>query len=451
MKRICVVGTGYVGLVTGACFAELGHRVSCVDIDQFKVACLSQGEIPFYEPELKEIVHQNMTASRLSVTSSFAEAVKGADFVFMCVGTPPMGNDQVDLSYLHLAYINIKVVLSGKRCIIVNKSTVPPGTSDMMEFILSRQCNGAGSPRVVANPEFLREGNAVYDFMHPSRVVIGANDQAAATAVAELYRPLDCPVLITDPRTAEMIKYVSNAFLATKISFINEIANICDKIGVNVDDVAEGIGLDPRIGKEFLKAGIGYGGSCLPKDTAVLGRLARASGQVPALLNAVIEVNSQQPHYLIERVKGALQTLAGSKLAVLGLSFKAHTDDTRCSPAITLIKALQSQGAEVTAYDPQPLLKTGVLPDQVKCAQDPYEAARGCEAVIVATDWPEFKDLDLPRLKAVMRGHVLADGRNILDPDRVKQAGFLYIGVGRGREASFPLPSSPNWVAVLLD
>ncbi len=432
MKSICVVGTGYVGLVTGACFAEMGHRVSCIDNDEAKMAALKEGVIPIYEPDLPSLVQRNMEAGRLSVTSSFHEGLKGADFVFITVGTPAVEGNKVDLSYLHLAYMSIGAALNGNHPIIVNKSTIPPGTSDMMEFILSRTYNGKGPLAVVANPEFLREGHAVQDFMHPSRVVVGARDPAAAEAVADLYRPLDCPIVITDTRTAEMVKYTSNAFLAMKVSFINEIASICDKIGVDVTEVARGVGLDPRIGKDFLGAGIGYGGSCLPKDIGVLCQFAQAYGLEPRLLNAVIQVNQQQPRRLVQRLKQALGRLEGTRVGVLGLAFKAGTDDVRFSPALELIRLLQEEGARVSASDPQACRTPRSLPGGVTYLADPYQVALGADAVVLATDWPQYRALDLQRLKSLMRGTVLVDARNALEPEQVRKAGLQYLGMGRG-------------------
>ena len=434
MKKICVIGTGYVGLVTGACFAEMGHRVTCVDIDPAKVEALNAGRIPIYEPGLDTVVHKNIKAKRFSVTTSYDEGLRGADYVFMCVGTPTTPEGKVDLSYIQLAYMNVNAALDGRKPIMINKSTVPPGTADMFQFILSGLGNGNGAPAVASNPEFLREGHAVHDFMYPTRVVIGSDDHQVAESVAELYRPLDCPMIFTTTRTAEMIKYASNAFLATKVSFINDIATLCDSLNVNVDYVAAGIGLDPRIGKDYLKAGIGYGGSCLPKDLAGLTNVAASVGQELKILDAVSQVNSQLPNRLVQQVKTLLGgSLQDKRIALFGLTFKPQTDDMRFSPALEVLKALREEGADVVATDPQVWRRSDVQ-DQVDTCEDLFEAARDAEAVVLATDWSVYKDMDLDTLKTVMTGDVLADGRNALDAKAAQQAGFRYIGVGRGEE-----------------
>jgi len=432
VKNICVVGAGYVGLVTGACFAELGNVVRCVDVDEAKVASLREGAIPIYEPGLDTLVHRNMNARRLSATTSFREALTEADFVFVAVGTPTTIDGQADLSYLRGAYKMIASNLNGTRPVIVNKSTVPPGTSDMMTSMLAGMTNGMEPLSVVSNPEFLREGRAVSDFMNPTRVVIGARDIPAAEAVAKLHRPLGSPILITSPRSAEMIKYASNAFLALKISFINEIAAVCDTAGVDVTEVARGMGMDPRIGADFLNAGIGYGGSCLPKDMAALTSFAEEGGYSPNMLKAAIEVNSQQPKRLVGQVEELLGTLDGAHVAVLGLAFKPGTDDLRYSPAVEIVELLLSKRAEVKACDPRACLTAQALPAGAEYLLDPYLAAQGCDAVILATEWPEYTDLDLVRLKAGMKGDVLADGRNTIGIEKALQAGFVYLGPGRG-------------------
>ncbi len=431
MRNITVIGTGYVGLVTGACFADMGHRVICVDVDEAKVAALRRGDVPIYEPGLEPVVQRNLHAGRLSATTSFKDALQDADFVFMCVGTPQSATGDIDLSYLHSAYVKVQEALPTRHPTIVNKSTVPPWTTDTMGAFLARLGNGHGAPAVVANPEFLREGHAVADFMRPPRVVIGSRDPEAAEAVAELYQPLGCPIVLTDPPTAEMIKYASNAFLATKISFINELSRMCDKLGIDVTQVAHGIGMDHRIGKDFLRAGIGYGGSCLPKDIAALIHLSRAVGHEPELLAAVASVNNQQPSYLVDRVEEQLDGLDGKKVGVLGVAFKPDTDDVRCSPALELIKVLLERGALVTAYDPEAWRRFKEIPSAVRMVRDMDLAVRDSDALIIATEWAEIKALDLREAKRLMRGNVLADGRNVLDPDEAKQAGFQYVGVGR--------------------
>lgn len=432
MKNICIIGTGYVGLVTGACFAELGNHVRCVDIDESKVASLNKGVMPIFEPGLEQIVQRNMEMGRLIVTASYEVGVKDADFVFMAVGTPNTPTGEIDLSYLHGAYQMMGASLNGARPIVVNKSTVLPGTGDLMEGVIANLTNGAGPLSVVSNPEFLREGRAIHDFMNPSRVVVGGTEDEAINAVAELYRPLNCPIILTDRRSAEMTKYASNAFLAMKISFINEIAAICDETGVSVTSVAEGIGLDPRIGKDYLNAGLGYGGSCLPKDMAGLASFASQNGIDSKILNAVMEVNSDQPKHLLRQVEQALGTLKGARVAVLGLTFKPDTDDLRHSAALEIISLLLDEGAEVVGCDPKAILNVRALPSGVTYVPEPYQAAQGADAVIIATEWQEYVQLDLQRLKSYMNGNVLADGRNVLDPEKAQQAGLFYIGVGTG-------------------
>jgi UDPglucose 6-dehydrogenase len=439
MSRICVVGAGYVGLVTGACFAELGHRVTVLDIDQEKVIALTKGILPFYEPGLEPLVLANMKSRRLSFATSFPEAMQEADFVFMCVGTPVVYQKRVDLSYLHNAYMKAASALSGNPPLFVNKSTVPPGTADMMSNIMSARLNGHGPLKVAANPEFLREGHAVEDFLHPSRIVIGARSPEVAGAVADLYAGIGGSRMITDPVTAELVKYAGNAFLATKVSFINEIALLCEKLGVDVRDVSRGIGMDPRIGPDFLNAGIGYGGSCLPKDTAALTHFFDAYCDGARLLQATIEVNSRQPERLVRRIKAALGSLKGARVAVLGLTFKPDTDDLRCSPAVELVKGILLEGAEVRACDPLAWRRAAEIDDRVTGTNDPYQAAQGCDAVVLATDWEEYRVLDLNRLREVMRGNVLADGRNAFDPNLVREAGFMALSVGRPTHLPGPM------------
>ncbi len=431
MKHICVVGSGYVGLVTGACFAKLGHEVACVDIDEARVASLRRGVVPIYEPGLQSLVHDNLQNGRLQFYASLQKGIRNADFVFMCVGTPATQDNNSNLTYVYKAYLTLAEMELGRQTIVVNKSTVPPGTADTMASILARIRNGRQAPPVVSNPEFLREGHACSDFMKPTRVVIGASEQAAASAVAELFQFTDAPFLFTDRSTAEMIKLVSNAFLATKVSFINEIATLCEKIGVDVEPVAKGIGLDPRIGDDYLRAGIGYGGSCLPKDIAVLNKLIVLKSHESKLLSAVIETNAAQPGRLVQRIKDALGAIQGKSIAVLGLTFKQDTDDLRKSPAIALIAELQTQGARVHLFDPKVNCPANLFDAPVLQADSPYAAAQGCDATVIATEWADFKALDLYHLKRIMSGSVLADGRNIIDIEKARAAGFRYIGVGR--------------------
>ena len=430
MKKICIVGTGYVGLVTGSCFADMGNQVTCVDINEAKIAALNEGVIPIYEPGLEQVVQRGIKSSALTFTTSIERGAAGSDFVFICVGTPTMEGSRPNLSYVYDAYMRVCPILVKDSSTLVIKSTVPPGTANVMRSMWDRTTPGQFIP-IVSNPEFLREGHAVEDFMFPDRVVIGSADPQGSESLAELYRPLKSPIFITDNSTAEFIKYASNTFLATKVSFINEMSVLCDKLGVDVTNVAKGIGMDPRIGKDYLRAGIGYGGSCLPKDIAALTYLARSHGCKPLLLDAVTQVNNRQPWHLVHHIEEALGGgFAGKTIGILGLAFKANTDDTRFSPSLEVIKALRTREIKaIKCYDP----KTSEIGEGlIEMCQTPYDAATGCDAVIVATDWPEFKELDLNHLKAVMRGTVLADGRNMLDPTQVRQAGFTYIGVGRG-------------------
>jgi UDPglucose 6-dehydrogenase len=430
MSNIYVLGSGYVGLVTGACFAELGHQVTCVDIDESKVERLNNGIIPIYEPDLEPLVKSNIEADRLRFTTSLDGLAGNADFVFMCVGTPAQDDGHVDLRYLQTAYTSIGQKLNDRKTVIVNKSSVPPGTTDKMAAMLNGLLNGHGPAHVVANPEFLREGHAVSDFMRPNRVVVGSSNEDDARAVAELYEPLKCRVMYTDASTAEMIKFASNAFLATKLTFINELANLCEHVGVNVRDVARGIGMDPRIGADYLRAGLGYGGSCLPKDTAILSSQFKIAGIEAKLLDRVIEVNDSQARRLVERVETALGTLDGVKIGVLGLAFKSDTDDTRHSPAIRVIQELQGRGADVTYYDPEATHTAAMFTKPVTKADSVGGAVEGAEAVFIATEWQEFKELDLGWLSNRMTGRVLADGRNLFRAPAVNAAGLTYIGVG---------------------
>ena len=430
MKNIYVLGSGYVGLVTGGCFAELGHQVTCVDIDAGKVERLSKGIIPIYEPDLEPLIKKNIEEGRLRFTTSLDELSGNADFVFMCVGTPARQDNHVDLSYLEAAYQNVGKLLRGGKTIIVNKSSVPPGTTEKMTALLNGLLNGHGPARVVANPEFLREGHAVSDFMHPNRVVIGSPNEADNRAVAALYEPLKAPVMFTAASTAEMIKFASNAFLATKLTFINELAALCEMEGVNVRDVARGIGMDPRIGADYLRAGLGYGGSCLPKDTAILSSQFEMAGIESRLLNTVIEVNGSQAGRLVERLEKHVDTLSGKKVGVLGLAFKSDTDDTRYSPAINVIRELQARGADVTYYDPKATHTANMFEKPLRKAGSIEEAVSGAEVTVIATEWREFKEMDLAWLRSRMSGSVLADGRNLFSGEIVRSAGLTYIGVG---------------------
>jgi UDPglucose 6-dehydrogenase len=430
MAKICVIGTGYVGLVTGTCFADIGHRVTCLDIDQNRIDQLHQGIMPIYEPGLEQIVEQNVDAGRLDFTTDYSEALQGADFAFIAVGTPSDNDGDADMRYVKQAVMSIAQHLD-HPITIVNKSTVPVGTGDWVAEII-QDMNGANTfPfSVVSNPEFLREGSAVSDFMNPDRVVLGSTDRAAAEKVATLYEPLRSPIMITDLRTAEMIKYASNAFLATRISFINEIANICESLGADVKEVARGMGMDQRIGPAFLDAGLGWGGSCFPKDVKALAHMAATHGAHPQLLQAVMNINLNQRNRAVEKLEKALGGLAEKTIGVLGLSFKPNTDDTRYSPALAIIRMLIEAGATIQGFDPQAMTASQAeIPDLQLCA-NPYDVAKGADALLLATEWNEFKSLDFTRIKANMRGDVILDGRNIWYRMNLHQMGFTYFGMG---------------------
>ena len=432
MRKITVVGVGYVGLVTAAGFSDLGNRVVALDIDEKKIAMLKRGEMPIYEPGLEEMVHRNVHAGRLSFTTSYAEALEGAEFAFIAVGTPEGVDGEADLRYVAAAAKSIAENMSGPL-IVVNKSTVPVGTGDWVADIIREHQKEPHPFSVVSCPEFLREGAALHDFMNPHRIVLGSTDPEAAEKVAQLHLPLRAPIIVTDLRTAEMIKYASNAFLATKISFINEIANICEALGADVKEVAVGMGYDPRIGPLFLEAGLGYGGSCFPKDVKALAHMAETRGRHPQLLHAVMEINEDRRRMAVERVKEMLGgSLKGKTVGLLGLAFKPNTDDMREAPSIDIARGLLKEGAQVRAYDPIAMENARVILPEVEMCADPYALARGCDALVVVTDWNEFKQLDLERLRDLMSQPVVFDGRNIYDPEIMKRLGFRYRGVGRG-------------------
>jgi UDPglucose 6-dehydrogenase len=431
MKQICVVGVGYVGLVTAACFADLGNRVIALDVNQEKIDGLKLGKLPIYEPGLKELVDHNVHAKRLSFTTSYAESLAGTEFVFIAVGTPMGVDGEADLHYVEAAARDIAENMTGPL-IIINKSTVPVGTGDWVADILLGYQKQPIPFSVVSCPEFLREGSAIGDFMQPYRTVLGSLDPEAAEKVAQLHLPLRAPIVITDLRTAEMIKYASNAFLATKISFINEISNICEALGADVKEVAIGMGYDTRIGKQFLDAGVGYGGSCFPKDVKALAYMAAEKGRHPQLLYTVMEINDDQREMAITHIKEMVGDLQGKVIGLLGLSFKPNTDDMRDAPSITIAQKLQAQGASIRAYDPVAMEVAQSLLPGVEMMPDPYTLADGCDALVVVTEWNEFKQLDRSRLRELMHQPVIYDGRNIYEPDEMTRFGFIYRGVGRG-------------------
>jgi UDPglucose 6-dehydrogenase len=431
MRKICVIGVGYVGLVTGTCFGDLGHQVTCVDVDEAKIEKLRSGVLPIYEPGLEEMVRRNMQAGRLEFTSSYSEALPESEFVFIAVGTPQGSGGEADLKYVRAAAQSIAEVMD-HPLIIINKSTVPIGTGDWVSDIVRRHQPEPVEFSVVSNPEFLREGSAINDFMHPDRIVLGSLDAEAAAQVAQLYLSLRAPIMITDLRTAEMIKYASNAFLATRVSFINEIASICEALGADVKEVAVGMGYDKRIGPDFLDAGIGYGGSCFPKDVQALAHMAAVHGCHPQLLRAVMDINRDQRREVVHKLRELLGTLDEKLIGVLGLAFKPNTDDMREAPSVELIHLLQSEGAKIRAYDPVAMVNAPLYLRDVTLCQDAYETAQGADALVVITEWNEFKHLSLPRLKKAMRQPIVVDGRNIYEVDQMKALGFVYRGVGRG-------------------
>ncbi len=432
MKNITVVGVGYVGLVSGACFADLGNHVICLDINEKRVENLRKGILPIYEPGLEELVERNVNAGRLEFTTSYADALKTAEFVFIAVGTPSDVDGQADLRYVRMAAESIADVMDHSM-IIVNKSTVPVGTGDWVADIIRNRRPDAPDFSVVSCPEFLREGAAISDFMNPDRNVLGSTDPDAAEKVAQLHLPLRSTIMITDLRTAEMIKYASNAFLATKISFINEISNICEALGADVSEVAYGMGLDRRIGPHFLNAGLGWGGSCFPKDVKALAFMAETEGRHPHLLHAVMDINADQRKAPIRKVKELLGgTLQGKKIGLLGLAFKPNTDDMRDAPSIDIARSLLREGASVRAYDPVAMdVARDSLPE-VTMMKNAYDVAQNADALILVTEWNEFKNLDLQRIRDLMAEAVLVDGRNIYDPAQVRAIGFKYLAMGRG-------------------
>ncbi|HVP22232.1 MAG TPA: UDP-glucose/GDP-mannose dehydrogenase family protein [Anaerolineaceae bacterium] len=431
MSKICVVGTGYVGLVTGTCFADLGNRVTCLDIDENRISKLNEGKMPIYEPGLEQLVKQNVRAGRLVFTCDFELALKDAEFAFIAVGTPSGVDGEADLQYVRNAAEMIADVVD-RPIVVVNKSTVPVGTGDWVADIIKKRRAGRELEfSVVSNPEFLREGSAINDFMSSDRVVLGSTNRDAANKVAQLYLTLRCPILITDLRTAEMIKYASNAFLATKISFINEIANMCEELGADVNEVALGMGYDKRIGPAFLTAGLGWGGSCFPKDVKALEHMAVLHGTHPQLLQAVMDINRNQRRRVVYQLRKALGSLDEKIIGVLGISFKPNTDDIREAPALEVIHLLQNEGAIIRAYDPQAMENATNSLTRITLCKDPYEVAQGADALLLATEWNEFKQLDFERIHSLMHQPILMDGRNAWDPDHVRSLGFTYFGVGR--------------------
>jgi UDPglucose 6-dehydrogenase len=426
--RVAIVGTGYVGLVSGACLADLGHQVTCVDTDENKITKLKSGVMPIFEQGLEELVKRNVQSGHLSFTSDFTTAIPGAEVISIAVGTPSAEDGSVDMQFIDSAAGMISRYLSS-YAVIATKSTVPVGTCERLTRLLAQGTTQICD--VVSNPEFLREGRAVYDFLHPSRIVIGAASPRAADIMLKLYTHLDCPKLVMDQKSAELCKYASNTFLATKISFVNEIAHLCEEVGADIEPVARAMGLDPRIGKDFLHAGLGWGGSCFPKDVRALHKLGQSLERPLPVVTASIQTNQLTRQRAVERLERALLTLHGKKLCMLGVSFKANTDDTRESPAMDLIRHFVERGAKVVAYDPVARPDFGSLGLSVNQVDSPYIAAQGADATVIATEWEEFRNLDLKRLKEAMAGDVLFDARNLIDPDLALRERFRYFRVGR--------------------
>jgi UDPglucose 6-dehydrogenase len=431
MSRIAVIGSGYVGLTTAACFADLGNDVTAIDIDESRISELRRGRIPFYEPGLADLVARNASDRRLSFTSRWADGLEGAEFAFLAVGTPTGQGGRADLEAVRSAAQTLGDHRDRPQ-VLVTKSTVPIGTGDMVTRIIEESRTSDAPFALVSNPEFLREGSAIWDFMNPNRIVLGCNTPQVANSVADLYRPMNAPVMITDLYTAEMIKYASNAFLATKISFINEIARICELLNADVGLVADGMGLDVRIGRSFLDAGVGFGGSCFPKDVLALKHMAEEHGYHPELLTSVLEVNREMRQHVIELFEETLLDMRGLTIAVLGLSFKPNTDDVREAPALEVVEKLIEHGAKVTVHDPVAMDSARrVLGDRVTYAASPYSAIEGADGVAVLTEWGEFRALDMFRVRSLMRGDVLIDGRNIYNRALMHELGFRYRGIGR--------------------
>jgi UDPglucose 6-dehydrogenase len=431
--HIAVIGSGYVGLVTGACFAEFGVDVTCVDVDATKIARLSEGIIPIYEPGLEQLVAKNTQAGRLRFTTDIKAAVEQALVIFLAVGTPPKDDGSADLIYIETAARSIAEHMNGYK-VVVTKSTVPVGTGEHLRSLIREHQKKQNNFGIVSNPEFLREGAAIDDFMRPDRIVIGSRDDEAIAIMRDLYRPLyliETPFVITSLEAAEVIKYAANAFLATKISFINEIANLCDRIGCDVHDVARGIGMDRRIGSKFLHPGPGFGGSCFPKDTSALASVARQFKSDSLIVDAVIEVNKRQREAMIPKIEKLIGGLSGKTIAILGLSFKPETDDMREAPSVDIIRGLLERGAIIRAYDPVAVQEAAKVLPEIAFADDEYAAVTGADALVFMTEWNQFRALNMERIRGLMLSPKIADLRNIYEPEAMRELGFDYVGVGR--------------------
>jgi UDPglucose 6-dehydrogenase len=430
MEKIAVIGTGYVGLVTGACLADIGHSVICIDNDETKIAMLKQGKIPIYEPGLSTLVLKNVKRKRLSFSYGISEGVRASRVIFIAVGTPPKAKGEADLSAIENVAEEIAKNMNSYK-LIVQKSTVPIATGDWVQSTIGMFKKKHAKFDIASNPEFLREGTAIKDFMKPDRIVVGAESARARKIMSDVYKPIKAKIVFTDIKSAELIKHASNSFLAMKISFINSLSRICDLSKADIDKVAEGIGMDKRIGSDFLKAGLGYGGFCFPKDLAAFINVSELLGYNPELLKAVAKVNEQQKEFFFRKIKKAVWNIGGKKIAVLGLSFKPNTDDIRLSPAIDIINMLKKEGAHVSAFDPKAMDKAMQELIGVKYCNDSYEAIKGADCLVIATDWNEFKELDLKRVKRLLKRPIVVDGRNMFSPDKMRKMGFTYYSIGR--------------------
>lgn len=434
--NITIIGTGYVGLVTGACLSDLGNKVICADNDVIKISSLKKSIMPIYEPGLDDVVKRNVKEKRLFFTQNIKDAVKAADIIFIAVGTPPRADGEADLTGVENVAKVIAQNMNGYK-LIVEKSTVPVDTGFWVEHTI--KVNLPKSKRhkikfdVASNPEFLREGQAIRDFMHPDRIVIGVESKKAQDLLLELYGPLEAPIVVTDIKSAEIIKHASNSFLATKISFINAVSVLCERVGADIVKVAEGMGLDKRIGRSFLDAGIGYGGSCFPKDLDAFINIARKNGYDFQILKSVRDINDLQKKNLVKKIENALWITKGKNIGILGLSFKPDTDDMRNAPSLDIIKMLQCDGAKIRVFDPQAIPKARDELSGVKFCLSPYEAAKDADCLVIITEWNEFKELDFSKLKKIMKQPIIVDGRNIYDPVKMQNLGFRYYGVGRGK------------------
>ena len=428
--KVCIIGTGYVGLVTGATLAELGNQVICVDNNEEKVAMLNRDEIPIYEPGLKEIVRSARQAGRISFITSIADGVKASDIIFIAVSTPPKADGSADLSMVAAVAREVAENLNGYK-VVVDKSTVPVKTGEKVAETIKIYSKGEGEFDVVSNPEFLREGSAIWDTFHPDRIVIGTSSQRAADMLIELYKPLDAPVIVTDINSAEIIKHAANSFLATKISFANALVHICEASGANVEEVTKGVGLDKRVGSRFLNAGVGYGGSCFPKDVSAFISIAEELGYDFKLLKEVERINEAQADYFFNKIKETIWILKDKTVAILGLAFKPNTDDMRNAPAEKIIARLLEEGARIKVFDPKSMEKAKEILTDVEYCENPYQAAEGAEALVIVTEWNEFKEMDLGRIKDLLHQPIIIDGRNMYDPAKMEELGFTYKSVGR--------------------